>query len=254
MGRADPQRPRLLLGLPAPGQPRPGRDRRRPALREGGRRRGRHRRCCGSSASGSTGADRRTTPSAGGPCSTSGATPWTWAAPGWSCWTTGAAGCSSPARRAMLPAGEWSWFLDQAHGVYDHLVVGSSLPWLLPPGIHHVEAWNEQLADSGRPWVAALAEKLRRALDLEHWAAFRRSFDALGELFGRLGSAAPAHPATGSAPAPPTRHRRRSACSPATCTTRTWPGPGSTTRRWRPRCTSSPARRSTTRCRRRCAR
>nr|BFE68456.1 hypothetical protein GCM10020092_017570 [Actinoplanes digitatis] len=35
--------------------------------------------------------------------------------------------------REMLPAAEWAWFVDQAHGDYDHLVVGSSLPWLLPP-------------------------------------------------------------------------------------------------------------------------
>ncbi|MFG1672742.1 alkaline phosphatase D family protein [Micromonospora sp. NPDC049282] len=97
-----------------------------------------------------------------------------------------------PGHRAMLPPGEWSWFLDQAHGAYDHLVVGTSLPWLLPPGIHHVEAWNERLADSDRPWVARLAEQMRRAWDLEHWAAFRRSFDALGELFARLGSGAAA--------------------------------------------------------------
>ncbi|MFI6330712.1 alkaline phosphatase D family protein [Micromonospora chersina] len=90
--------------------------------------------------------------------------------------------------RAMLPPGEWSWFLDRAHGVYDHLVVGASLPWLLPPGIHHVESWNEKLADSRRPWVAKLAEQMRRAWDLEHWASFRRSFEALGELFARLGS------------------------------------------------------------------
>ncbi|MBM0236180.1 alkaline phosphatase family protein [Micromonospora sp. ATA32] len=109
--------------------------------------------------------------------------------------------------RAMLPPGEWSWFLDQAHGVYDHLVVGSSLPWLLPPGIHHVEAWNERLADSGRPWVARLAEWVRRALDLEHWAAFSRSFDALGALFVRIGSGTPGAPGdrvgAGPAYAPP---------------------------------------------------
>ncbi|MGN9808446.1 alkaline phosphatase D family protein [Micromonospora sp. BQ11] len=94
-------------------------------------------------------------------------------------------------QRAMLPPGEWSWFLDQAHGVYDHLVVGSSLPWLLPPGIHHVEAWNEKLADSPRRWVAGLSERLRRGLDLEHWAAFRRSFEALGALFARIGAGTP---------------------------------------------------------------
>ncbi|SCL30105.1 PhoD-like phosphatase [Micromonospora nigra] len=110
-----------------------------------------------------------------------------------------------PTRRAMLPAGEWAWFLDRAHGVYDHLVVGSSLPWLLPPGIHHVESWNEKLADSRRPWVAGLAEKLRRGIDLEHWAAFRRSFEALGALFARLGSGTPGAPddRKGSGPAYP---------------------------------------------------
>ncbi|GAA2216668.1 alkaline phosphatase D family protein [Micromonospora olivasterospora] len=93
--------------------------------------------------------------------------------------------------RAMLPPGEWSWFLDRAHGAYDHLVVGASLPWLLPPGIHHVEAWNERLADSRHRRVAGFAERLRRALDLEHWAAFRRSFDALAALFARIGSGPP---------------------------------------------------------------
>ncbi|MEW2374614.1 alkaline phosphatase D family protein [Micromonospora sp. NPDC047812] len=112
-----------------------------------------------------------------------------------------------PGQRAMLPPGEWSWFLDRAHGVYDHLVVGASLPWLLPPGIHHVEAWNEKLADSRRRWVARLSEKLRRGLDLEHWAAFRRSFDALGALFARIGSGTPGEPGervgAGPAYAPP---------------------------------------------------
>ena len=85
-----------------------------------------------------------------------------------------------PGVRAMLAPGEWSWFLDRARGVYDHLVVGSSLPWLLPPSMHHVESWNERLANSRWPWVAGLAEQMRRAWDLEHWAAFRLSFDALG--------------------------------------------------------------------------
>jgi hypothetical protein len=102
----------------------------------------------------------------------------------------------TPGAREMLPATEWQWFVDQAHGDYDHLVVGSSLPWLLPPAIHHLEAWNERTADSSKPRVAARAEKIRRAFDLEHWAAFGRSFDALGELFKRLsegGDGAPGH-------------------------------------------------------------
>ncbi|MEV4538321.1 alkaline phosphatase D family protein [Asanoa sp. NPDC049518] len=114
-----------------------------------------------------------------------------------------------PDSRAMLPPGEWSWFLDQAHGDYDHLVVGSSLPWLLPHGIHHLEAWNERLAASDRGFVANAAEKVRRAVDLEHWAAFQRSFEDLAELFARIGSgprtsggervgAGPAYPAPAS--------------------------------------------------------
>ena len=102
----------------------------------------------------------------------------------------------TPGRREMLPASEWNWFVDQAHGDYDHLVVGSSLPWLMPPAIHHLEAWNERTADSSSPRTANTAEKIRRTFDLEHWAAFTRSFDALGELFRRLGeggTGAPGH-------------------------------------------------------------
>ena len=100
----------------------------------------------------------------------------------------------TPGRREILPAAEWGWFVDQAHGDYDHLVVGSSLPWLMPPAIHHLEAWNERLADSGGGRRAALAERIRRAFDLEHWAAFTRSFDALTELFRRLGEGGPGAP------------------------------------------------------------
>jgi hypothetical protein len=96
-----------------------------------------------------------------------------------------------PGQRAMLPAGEWAWFIDQAHGSYDHLVVGASLPWLMPPGIHYLEAWNERLAESPRAWVAHASEQLRRGLDLEHWAAFQRSFTALAALFARIGTGDP---------------------------------------------------------------
>ncbi|HEV7899723.1 MAG TPA: alkaline phosphatase D family protein [Planosporangium sp.] len=104
----------------------------------------------------------------------------------------------SPGARAMLPDHEWDWLVGavgDGDGDYDHLVVGSSLPWLLAPAAHHVEAMNERMCDSSRPWVAVPAEKVRQVLDLEHWAAFGRSFDALGALLGQLGSAARA-PAT----------------------------------------------------------
>ncbi|MDG6104437.1 alkaline phosphatase family protein [Dactylosporangium aurantiacum] len=90
--------------------------------------------------------------------------------------------------RAMLQESEWKWFTEQLPGDYDHLLIGSSLPWLLPPAIHHLEAATERLAESHRDWVSKFGEKLRQAVDLEHWAAFKRSFDALTELLSRVGA------------------------------------------------------------------
>jgi PhoD-like phosphatase len=97
-----------------------------------------------------------------------------------------------PGKRAMLPDGQWEWFTDLARaGGYDHLVIGSSLPWLLPPAIHDLERTVERLAEAPNPRVAALAERVRRALDLEHWAAFGRSFDQLTEVLTELASGGP---------------------------------------------------------------
>ncbi|CAJ63003.1 MULTISPECIES: alkaline phosphatase D family protein [Frankia] len=87
--------------------------------------------------------------------------------------------------RAMVDAAEWAWVRRQTEhtGEVDHLLLGTSVPYLLSPLIHNVEAANEQIA-AGR-WghrAAAAAERLRQALDLEHWAAFGASFDAMTEL------------------------------------------------------------------------
>ncbi|POM26570.1 PhoD-like phosphatase [Actinomadura rubteroloni] len=80
-------------------------------------------------------------------------------------------------RRGMLDDEEFAWLDAQLQGGVDHLLIASSLPYLLAPGIHHAEAWNEALADGawGRAG-ARFAEKLRQAADLEHWAAFGTSF------------------------------------------------------------------------------
>jgi hypothetical protein len=91
-------------------------------------------------------------------------------------------------KRAMLPDSEWAWFAKQLPGDYDHLLIGSSLPWLLPPAIHHLEAATERLAESPRDWVGSIGERLRQAVDLEHWAAFGRSFDTLSALLGQVGA------------------------------------------------------------------
>ncbi|WP_326677040.1 alkaline phosphatase D family protein [Streptomyces sp. NBC_01237] len=102
-------------------------------------------------------------------------------------------------QRAMLDADEARWLREEAladPGSYDHLLIGSSLPWLLPPLIHDAESWNAALCrgERGERW-ARLGEKLRRASDLEHWAAFPESFRQLTELLREAGSG-PDAPAT----------------------------------------------------------
>ncbi|MEU6577393.1 alkaline phosphatase D family protein [Streptomyces sp. NPDC046805] len=101
--------------------------------------------------------------------------------------------------RAMLDAGESAWLREQAldePGSYDHLLLGTSLPWLLPHLVHDAEAWNAALCrgERGARW-ARFGERLRRAADLEHWAAFPASFAALTELIAEAGSG-PEAPAT----------------------------------------------------------
>ena len=46
-------------------------------------------------------------------------------------------------KRSMLDEDEWQWVEDHATGGFDHLLLATSLPWLLAPGMHHLEAWNE---------------------------------------------------------------------------------------------------------------
>jgi hypothetical protein len=59
---------------------------------------------------------------------------------------------------------------------------------LLPRALHDLESWNEALAAGSRGLILGrLAESVRRAVDLEHWAAFRKSFDRLADLFARVG-------------------------------------------------------------------
>ncbi|MFI9313397.1 alkaline phosphatase D family protein [Streptomyces althioticus] len=102
-------------------------------------------------------------------------------------------------RRSMLDRDEADWLRAQVsddRGSYDHLLVGTSLPWLLPHLIHDIEVWSSVLCrgDKGPRW-ARLGEKLRRAADLEHWSAFPDSFAELAEVLADAGSG-PDAPAT----------------------------------------------------------
>ena len=86
-------------------------------------------------------------------------------------------------RREMIDEEEWDWIGDHARGSFDHLVVATTLPAFAQHGIHHLEAWSEAVCN-GR-WgsrAARIAERVRRAVDLEHWAAFERSFTRLVDL------------------------------------------------------------------------
>ncbi|MCX9192449.1 glycoside hydrolase [Carbonactinospora thermoautotrophica] len=88
-----------------------------------------------------------------------------------------------PGARDILPDATWKWFDAQATGGIDHLLVASTLPYLLPRAVHEVERWSEAVGDGawGR-WATGPVERIRQALDLEHWGAFRRSFDAMARL------------------------------------------------------------------------
>ena len=88
-----------------------------------------------------------------------------------------------PGRRSMVDAEEWDWISEHATGGYDHLLIGTSLPWLLARGMHFGEAFGEALSEGAfGPRLSHLGEQLRESLDMEHWAAFQRSFRALAEL------------------------------------------------------------------------
>lgn len=82
-----------------------------------------------------------------------------------------------PEERSLLDPQEMEWLDAQLRGDVAHLLVGTSLPFLLAPGLHYVEAFNEALA--GGAWGrrgTRVGEHLRQVADLEHWAAFQDAF------------------------------------------------------------------------------
>jgi hypothetical protein len=94
-----------------------------------------------------------------------------------------------PDRRTMVDDDEWDFIEDHASGHHhDHVLIGTSLPWLMAPGMHHLEAVSEAVCEGTWGRVAGwLAEKARRAVDLEHWGAFGDSWAAMRDLVERIG-------------------------------------------------------------------
>ncbi len=91
--------------------------------------------------------------------------------------------------RSMLDEAEWDWVEEHACGGFDHLLIATSLPWLLSPAMHHLEAWSERVC--GGAWgslAARQGERVRQELDLEHWGAFAESFRRLAEIQRAVGA------------------------------------------------------------------
>lgn len=92
-------------------------------------------------------------------------------------------------RRAMVDAEQWAWIQEHATGDFDHLLLGTSIPVLLGPGMNHLQAWNEAVC-SGAWGERAMgwAENIRRSQDLDHWSSFHESFDQLTALIQAVGA------------------------------------------------------------------
>ena len=118
-------------------------------------------------------------------------------------------------QRSMLDAEEWAWVEDKASGDFDHLLIGTSLPFLLSPGLHHLEAWNEAVCRGawGRPGGEA---------GRGHPPGRRPG--TLGRLLGQLRRPrGPHRDPSAPASAPKTALPPPSPSSPATSTTATSP-------------------------------
>jgi hypothetical protein len=91
--------------------------------------------------------------------------------------------------RKMVDDKEWAHIVEEATGDFDHLLLADTLPVLMSPGAHHLEAWNEAVcAGAWGKGAMRPGEWLRRALDLEHWPAFHDSFERMTGLLRSVGA------------------------------------------------------------------
>ena len=91
----------------------------------------------------------------------------------------------------MVDDEEWEWIVEHATGDFDHLLVATTIPWLLSPGFHHLEAWSERVCDGA--WGDAAATPRRAscaaAVDFDHWASFGEVLrTACGDLLEEVGT------------------------------------------------------------------
>ena len=98
--------------------------------------------------------------------------------------------CLDPGDRRIVDDDEWDWIVEHAtEDAFDHLVIGTSDPYLLAPALQNLEAWNERVCDGEwGAFAAAKAEEMRQAVDFDHWGAFQESFRRLTRLIEEIGS------------------------------------------------------------------
>jgi len=143
------------------------------------------------------------------------------------------------AQRLMVGDREWEWFREHATGDVDHLLIATSVPFLLPPGVHELEAWDEALCrgrwGNGAPGSASGCGKASTS---------STGPPSVTPLRGWLRSSPTSGRASGGG------HRRRSRSCRATSTSPTSPKPRSAAATTSPAASCRPcARRCATRCR-----
>ena len=65
--------------------------------------------------------------------------------------------------RRMFDDGEWKWLKDSSRATATTCVVADTLPVMLPPAMHDLEAWNEAVCNGAWGGPARAGEKVRRA-------------------------------------------------------------------------------------------
>jgi hypothetical protein len=82
-----------------------------------------------------------------------------------------------PGNRKMIGDDEWDWVVERCFEPTTHLLIGTSLPVFTPGGVHAIQQWDEAVCDGRWGRVGAwVGERVRRAIDTEHWPSFDDSF------------------------------------------------------------------------------
>ena len=104
-------------------------------------------------------------------------------------------------RRTMVDDAEWDFIERSGTGHHHrHLLIGTSLPWLMAPGMHHLEAWDEAVGEGA--WGSGARQGGREA------AAGARPRALAGVR--QLVPAADRRSSSGSGPGPTASRRPRS--------------------------------------------